>query len=109
MPCARTAYDLAAVRMPTWPSRHRDSVRSRTAVVIPSKPPSTSARAGEDGWDGQRLPADVEREFRRYLERGILAYGFARAGHPDCRYDFLVSFSCKGDGALGNSMSGLLD
>ncbi len=37
------------------------------------------ALAGEGDWDGQRVPAYVEREFRRYLECGILAYGFARA------------------------------
>ncbi|TVQ94221.1 MAG: hypothetical protein EA400_01560 [Chromatiaceae bacterium] len=37
------------------------------------------ALAGEDDWDGSRMPAYVEREFRHYLECGILAYGFARA------------------------------
>ena len=56
------------------------------------------ALAGEDDWDGQRVPAYVEREFRRYLECGILAYGFARARCPDCGHDFLVAFSCKGRG-----------
>jgi hypothetical protein len=44
------------------------------------------------------VPAYVEREFRRYLECGILAYGFARARCPDCGHDFLVAFSCKGRG-----------
>jgi hypothetical protein len=56
------------------------------------------ALAGEDDWDGQRVPAYVEREFRHYLECGILAYGFARARCPDCGHDFLVAFSCKGRG-----------
>jgi hypothetical protein len=56
------------------------------------------ALAGEDDWDAQRVPAYVEREFRRYLECGILAYGFARARCPDCGHDFLVAFSCKGRG-----------
>jgi len=56
------------------------------------------ALAGEDDWDGQRVPAYVEREFRRYLECGILAYGFARARCPECGHDFLVAFSCKGRG-----------
>jgi len=56
------------------------------------------ALAGEDDWDAQRVPAYVEREFRRYLECGILAYGFARARCPDCGYGFLVAFSCKGRG-----------
>jgi len=56
------------------------------------------ALAGEDDWNAQRVPAYVEREFRRYLECGILAYGFARARCPDCGHDFLVAFSCKGRG-----------
>jgi hypothetical protein len=56
------------------------------------------ALAGEDDWDAQRVPAYVEREFRRYLECGILAYGFARARCPDRGHDFLVAFSCKGRG-----------
>lgn len=54
------------------------------------------ALAREDDWDGQRVPAYVEREFRRYLECGILAYGFARARCSDCGHDFLVAFSRKG-------------
>jgi hypothetical protein len=40
----------------------------------------------------------VERELRRYLECGILAYGFARARCPECGHDFLVAFTCKGRG-----------
>jgi len=56
------------------------------------------ALAGEDDWDGQRVPAYVEREFRRYLACGILACGFARARCPVCGHDFLVAFSCKGRG-----------
>ncbi|GAB6044062.1 IS91-like element ISCR1 family transposase [Endothiovibrio diazotrophicus] len=44
------------------------------------------------------IPAYVEREFRRYLECGILAHGFARARCAECGHDFLVAFSCKGRG-----------
>jgi hypothetical protein len=33
------------------------------------------ALARKDDWEGQRVPAYVEREYRRYLECGILAYG----------------------------------
>ncbi|MGB5733307.1 MAG: hypothetical protein WBM40_02540 [Thiohalocapsa sp.] len=43
------------------------------------------ALAGEDDWAAQRVPAYMEREFRRYLECGILAYGFARAQVPGLR------------------------
>ncbi len=41
------------------------------------------------------MPAHVEREFRRYVECGILAHGFARARSPECDHDFLVALSCK--------------
>jgi len=51
-----------------------------------------------EGWDDNPVPAYVEREFRRYLECGILAHGFARARCPECGHDFLVAFSCKGRG-----------
>jgi hypothetical protein len=33
----------------------------------------------DDGWEDNPVPSYVERELRRYLECGILAYGFARA------------------------------
>ncbi len=51
---------------------------------------------GKDDWNAQRVPAYVECEFRRYLNFGFLACGFARAHCPDCGHDFLVAFSCKG-------------
>jgi hypothetical protein len=40
----------------------------------------------------------VERDLRRYLECGILAYGFARAYCEECGHDFLIAFSCNGRG-----------
>jgi len=56
------------------------------------------ALACEGDGDGHAVPGDVERELRRYLECGILAYGFARARCPECGHDFLVAFSCTGRG-----------
>lgn len=46
--------------------------------------------------DGDRYPRFVEQEFRRYLECGILAHGFARLRCPGCGYEHFVAFSCKG-------------
>ena len=46
--------------------------------------------------DGDGYPAFLEREFRRYLHCGLLARGFARLRCPDCRFERLVAFSCKG-------------
>jgi hypothetical protein len=51
-----------------------------------------------DDWEDERVSPHAERELRRYLECGILAYGFARARCGECGHDFLVAFSCKGRG-----------
>ncbi len=53
-------------------------------------------RDGHD--DAGPVPAYVEREFRRYLECGIPAHGFARARCGQCGHDFLIAFSCRGRG-----------
>jgi DNA-directed RNA polymerase subunit RPC12/RpoP len=47
---------------------------------------------------GAAGPAYAEREFRRYLDCGILATGFARARCAKCGHDFLIAWSCKGRG-----------
>jgi hypothetical protein len=47
------------------------------------------------GEAGEAPPAHVERIFRRYLECGILAHGFARAYCDECQHDFLIAYSCK--------------
>ncbi len=56
------------------------------------------ARSREAYPDDDPIPVWVEAEFRRYLECGILAHGFARARCSTCRQEFLVAFSCKGRG-----------
>ncbi len=48
---------------------------------------------------GAGLPGYVERDFRKYLDCGILARGFARARCKDCGHDYLIAFSCKARGA----------
>jgi hypothetical protein len=48
---------------------------------------------------GSGLPGYVERDFRKYLDCGILARGFARARCKDCAEDYLIAFSCKARGA----------
>jgi hypothetical protein len=54
------------------------------------------ALAREGRTDGHNVQQYVEGEFRRYLECGILAHGFARARCGECGHDFLIAFSCKG-------------
>lgn len=45
---------------------------------------------------GAGYPPFVEQDFRRYLDCGILANGFARLRCPSCGFERLVAFSCKG-------------
>jgi hypothetical protein len=45
---------------------------------------------------GTGYPAFVGHEFCRYLDCGVLAHGFARLRCPDCGFERLVAFSCKG-------------
>src|SRR2546422_11538240 len=40
-------------------------------------------------------PQFVEREFRSFLDCGVLARGFLRLRCPSCGYDRLLAFSCK--------------
>ena len=51
------------------------------------------ARAGAQG---HTVPRFVEREFRAYLDCGVLARGFLRLHCDACGCDRLVAFSCKG-------------
>lgn len=44
------------------------------------------------------VPRFVQREFEGFLRCGILDYGFARVHCPECSYNRLVAFSCKGRG-----------
>src|SRR5450830_986252 len=58
------------------------------------------ASAGQfDGQGDHHTPAGhVEQAFRKYLECGIFAHGFARARCDDCGHVYFVAFSCKGRG-----------
>lgn len=52
----------------------------------------------QDDGVGATASAGTDREFRCYLECGILAHRFARARCADCGHDFLVAYYCKGRG-----------
>ena len=58
------------------------------------------ASAGQfDGQGDHHTPrAYVRQAFRKYLECGIFAHGFARARCDDCGHDYFVAYSCKGRG-----------
>jgi len=48
--------------------------------------------------DERPVPRFVEREFRAFLDCGVLACGFVRVHCDECGRDRLVAFSCKGRG-----------
>jgi hypothetical protein len=54
------------------------------------------AEASQRTEHGFGYPHFIEREFRRYLECGQLAKGFARLRCKNCGYERLLAFSCKG-------------
>jgi hypothetical protein len=56
--------------------------------------------AGQFDGQGDRYTPKpyVRQAFRKYLECGIFAHGFARARCDDCGHDYFVAFSCKGRG-----------
>ena len=58
------------------------------------------ASAGQfDGQGDHHTPKPYVRQtFRKYLECGIFAHGFARAWCDDCGHDYFVDYSCKGRG-----------
>ena len=78
------------------PYRRRHPEQSPPHHVVQTHFETYLALARQDDWDGTAVPVYAEREFRRYLECGILAYGFARARCSQCGYDFIIAFSCKG-------------
>lgn len=84
--------------MPPGPLRPSSPRAHRPYRLVQRHLETYLALACEDEADGHAVPGYVERKLRRYLECGILAYGFARARCPECGHDFLVAFSCKGRG-----------
>lgn len=99
---------------PSKPNRVSHGCRSQTwrsaNPVLPAPPPRTTLwyrtvqthfetwLALTNGPGDEATPAYIEQAFRRYLDCGVLAKGFARAHCDECGHDFLIAFSCKGRG-----------
>jgi hypothetical protein len=80
------------------PSLYRRRRPERTLLYRVVQTHLASWLAARDDAPGGQIGRRTEREFRRYLECGILAHGFARARCAECGHDFLVAYSCKGRG-----------
>ena len=77
------------------PARYRPRCPSRSVLYRCVQEHLETWLAGcREGHDDEGSVRNyVQREFRRYLECGVLAHGFARAR---CGHDLPVAFSCKG-------------
>jgi len=76
--------------------RRREPEKTALYTVVQEHLETLLAQARQGSVDGSGYPAFVEKEFRRYLDCGILANGFARLRCPTCGFERLVAFSCKG-------------
>ncbi len=61
-----------------------------------TRPSASSSRPSSPEPASSTTPCFVEREFRAYLECGVLAHGFLRLHCDACGCDRLLPFSCKG-------------
>jgi len=84
---------LGAPRAPSYARRRPEQTVLYAVVREQLETFLARARARE-----RPVPRFVEREFRAYLESGILAHGFVRVHCDACGCDRLVAFSCKGRG-----------
>ena len=76
--------------------RRRQPERSPAYQVIQGHRETGLAGCRQADEEGSPVAAYIEQDFRKYLECGILAHGFALARCAGCGYDFLIAYSCKG-------------
>ena len=84
------------------------NTRPAAGAYVPRRPEKSALyRTVADGLEtflarargkDRTVPRFVEREFRTFLDCGILAHGFLRVRCDECRCERLVPFSCKGRG-----------
>ncbi|MBU1244976.1 transposase, partial [Myxococcota bacterium] len=94
MPYERTPGDALLPLPATY--RRREPEKTALYSLVQEHLATLLAQARQASADGSGYPAFVEKEFRRYLDCGILANGFARLRCPSCGFERLVAFSCKG-------------
>ncbi len=83
----------AHARLPST-YRRREPEKTILHTIVRDHLETFLEQAALPGGDG--YPRFVEQQFRRYLDCGLLCNGFARLRCPQCRYERLVAFSCKG-------------
>ncbi len=78
--------------------RRRRPERTILYQVVQCHLESWLAQHREADPDHDPVPWYVERDYRRYLDCGLLCCGFGRARCKACGHDFLLAFSCSGRG-----------
>jgi len=76
--------------------RRREPEKTALHAVVRQNLETLLEEARERSEGGYGYPGFVEKEFRRYLDCGLLAHGFSRLRCPTCGVERLVAFSCKG-------------
>ena len=100
LPHACSAPSASATKPKLYNPRHPERTLLYRTVAEHFETWHALACAGQfEGQGDHHTPrAFVRQAFRKYLECGIFAHGFARARCDDCGHDYFVAFSCKGRG-----------
>jgi hypothetical protein len=86
----------AAMRPVPKGYRRREPEKTALHKVVRDNLETLLDQARQKNDDGVGYPVFVEKEFRRYLDCGILANGFSRLRCQVCSDEAMVAFSCKG-------------
>jgi len=89
--------------------RPRRAARTLLHKVMRENLETYLADGDQTGEFDAHVPFHVETAYRRYLNCGVLAHGFARAYCPGCGHDFLIAFSCNRHGHLDSVAVHTLD
>ena len=97
---APAVAQAAAAKPKLYNSRHPERTLLYQTIAEHFETWHELASAGQfDGQGDHHTPKPYVRQaFRKYLECGIFAHGFARAWCDDCGHDYFVAYSCKGRG-----------
>ena len=76
--------------------RHREPEKTALYKTVQEHLETFLEEARARHESGAGYPPFIEHEFRRFLGCGLLSRGFARLRCPQCGFERLVAFSCKG-------------
>ena len=92
MAAAACAQSEAKTKPGTAAYRRRQPERSAVYQLVQGHLETWLASCRHMDEDGFPVAAYIEQDFRKYLECGILAHGFARARCAGCGYNFLIAY-----------------